>query len=141
VNFTGLRPKKRVSWQGLFTDSIDHLTSFSVPTHTHVFGNHNNGYGHLQTADVRSFVDCRKPDSSMASKHGFNFGNNENYDFEIINLLIGLGSLMICTHHLTVLTKTKEMSHYCGSVGCGGKGALDKCLYLSNGVSVHVEDR
>jgi hypothetical protein len=37
--------------------------------------------------------------------------------FKIVNLFIGLGSLMICTHDLTVLTKTKEMTRYCESFG------------------------
>jgi hypothetical protein len=76
VNFSGLRPKKRESWRGLFMDYADHLTRFPVPTHTHVFGNHSNGYGHLKTADVRIFTDCRKFDSSMALKLGFDFGND-----------------------------------------------------------------
>jgi hypothetical protein len=49
VNFSGLRPKKRESWQGLFTDSVEHWISFAAPTHTHIFGNHNNGYDHLKT--------------------------------------------------------------------------------------------
>jgi hypothetical protein len=48
------------SWRGLITNSVGHLISFSLPTHTHIFGNHSNGYGHLKTADVQSFVDCRK---------------------------------------------------------------------------------
>jgi hypothetical protein len=69
------------SWRDLITDSIDHLISFPVPTHTHVFSNHNNGYGHLKTADVRSFVDFQKSDSSTALKLGFDFRNDENYDF------------------------------------------------------------
>jgi hypothetical protein len=41
--------------------------------------------------------------------------------FKIANLLIGLGILMICTHDLTVLTKTKEMTCYCESFRYGGK--------------------
>jgi hypothetical protein len=81
VNFSGLSPKKRESWRGLFTDYVDQLTSFHVPTCTHIFGNHSNGYGHLKTADMRSFVDCRKSDSSTASKLGFDFRNDENCDF------------------------------------------------------------
>jgi hypothetical protein len=91
-------------------DSVDHLSSFPASTHTHIFGNHSNGDGHLKTADVRSFMDCRKTASSTASKLGFDFGNDENYDFifKIVNLLIGLGSLRICTHDLTILTKTKD---------------------------------
>jgi hypothetical protein len=70
----------------------------------------------------------------------FDFRINENYDFKIVNLLIGLGSLMTCTHDLTILTKKKETTHSCGSFGYGGKCALDKCFYRSNGVSVPTED-
>jgi hypothetical protein len=46
----------------------------------------------------------------MALKLVFDFGNDENYDFlfKIVNFIIGLGSLMICTHDLTILRKTKE---------------------------------
>jgi hypothetical protein len=62
-------------------DSVDHLTSIPAPTHTHIFINHNNWYGHLKTADVRIFTDCCKTDSLMASKHGFDFEIDENYDF------------------------------------------------------------
>jgi hypothetical protein len=60
--------------------------------------------------------------------------------FKIAISFIGLGSLMACTHDLTVLTKTKEMTRYCGSFGYGGKVALDKHFYRSNGVSVPAED-
>jgi hypothetical protein len=38
----------------------------------------------------------------------------------IVLLLNGLSSLMICTHNLTVLTLTKEMTCYCESFGYGG---------------------
>jgi hypothetical protein len=41
--------------------------------------------------------------------------------FKVAILLIGLGSLMICTHNLTILTKIKEMIRYCKSTGYGGK--------------------
>jgi hypothetical protein len=81
VNSSGLRPKKHESWQWLFTDSVDHLTSFPAPTHTHIFGNHINGYGHLKIAGMWSFTDCQKSDSSMALKLGFDFRNDESYDF------------------------------------------------------------
>jgi hypothetical protein len=81
VNFSGLRPKKRESWRGLITDSIDHLTSFLAPTHTHIFGSHSNCYSHLKTANMRSFTDCRKSNSSTALKLGFEFRNDESYDF------------------------------------------------------------
>jgi hypothetical protein len=42
---------------------------------------------------------------------------------------------------LIILTKRKEMICYCESFGYGGKCALDKCFYRSNGVSVPVENR
>jgi hypothetical protein len=60
--------------------------------------------------------------------------------FKIVNLRIGLDSLMTCTHDLTILTKTKEMTRYYGSFGYGGKDALDKCFYRSNGFSVPAKD-
>jgi hypothetical protein len=41
--------------------------------------------------------------------------------FKIADLLIGLGSLMICTHDLTVLTKTKETICYCELFRYSGK--------------------
>jgi hypothetical protein len=47
---------------------------------------------------------------------------------------------MTCTHDLTVHTKTKKMTRYCESFRYGGKGALDKHFYRSNGVSVPIED-
>jgi hypothetical protein len=52
--------------------------------------------------------------------------------FKIVILFIGLGSLMACTHDLTVLTKTKQMIRYCESFGYGGKVALDKRFYHFN---------
>jgi hypothetical protein len=36
--------------------------------------------------------------------------------------------------------KEEEMIHYCGSFRYGGQGALDKCFYHSNGVSVPTEN-
>jgi hypothetical protein len=123
-------------WRGSFTDSIDHLTSFPVPTHTHVFGSHSIGYGHLKTADVRV--------SQIAVKLIFQWLQNldliseltRTMIFKIVNFLIGLGNLMICTHDLTILTKTKETIHNCESFRYGGKCALNKCFYHSNRVSV-----
>jgi hypothetical protein len=41
--------------------------------------------------------------------------------FKISVFLIRLGSLMICTHDLTVLTKIKEMTCYCKLFGYSGK--------------------
>jgi hypothetical protein len=60
--------------------------------------------------------------------------------FKIVILFIGLGSFMMCTHDLTILTKTEERTRYCRSFGYGGKGALDKHFYRSNIVNVPVED-
>jgi hypothetical protein len=37
--------------------------------------------------------------------------------------------------------KEKETIRYCESFGYGGKSALDKCFYRSNGFSVHAEKR
>jgi hypothetical protein len=41
---------------------------------------------------------------------------------------------------LIVLTKRKEMIRYCESFGYGGKCALDKWFFRSNGVSVPTEE-
>jgi hypothetical protein len=41
---------------------------------------------------------------------------------------------------LIVLTKRKETIRYYESFGYGGKCALDKCFYRSNGVSVPTEE-
>jgi hypothetical protein len=108
VNISGLRPKRHESWRGLFTDSIDHLTSFPALTNTHVFGNHSNGYGHLKTADVLSFADCRKTASSMVGNPETVSVFGEDYDFNVSILLSRLGSLMICTHNLYVLTQRRR---------------------------------
>jgi hypothetical protein len=141
VNSSGLRPTKHESCRGLFTDSVDHLTSFPASTRTPVFGNDSNCYDHLKTADVRSFADCHKTASLMASKLGFEFRINENYDFFMIDdLLIGLGSLMIYTHDITILTKTKEMIRYCESFGYGGKMISTHVSIILMKVSVPAED-
>jgi hypothetical protein len=118
------------SWSGLITDSIGHLPSCSMPTHACDLGNHSNGYGHLKTAGVQSFTDCRKTASSMALKLGFDFRNDKNYGFlfKIVNLLIRLGSLMICTHDLTVLTKTKETPANVNRSDYSGKGSRQTFL-------------
>jgi hypothetical protein len=130
------------SWSGLITDSIGHLPSFSMPTHACDLGNHSNGYGHLKTAGVQSFTDCRKTASSMALKLGFDFRNDKNYGFlfKIVNLLIRLGSLMICTHDLTVLTKTKETIRYCESFRYGGRNTLTNISNDLTHLSVPAED-
>jgi hypothetical protein len=82
----------------------------------------------------RALADCRKSDSSTVSNLA------KIMIFNIVILFIGLGSLMTCTHDLTVVTKTKETTRYCESFGYGGKSALDKHFYRSNGVSVPTKE-
>jgi hypothetical protein len=60
----GLRPKMGEPWRRFITDSTVNLLIFSTLTHTHDIDNHNNGYGHLKTADVRSSVDYHKTEPS-----------------------------------------------------------------------------
>jgi hypothetical protein len=60
------------------------LLSFSMPTQSHNSSNHSNGYGHPKTTLVQSSVDRQKSDSSTASKLGFDFGIDENYDYLFI---------------------------------------------------------
>jgi hypothetical protein len=81
VNFSDLRPKRSEPWQGLFTDSVDHLTSFPAPTDTHIFGNHSNDYDHLKTAHVRSFMDSRKTASSTVGNPETVSELDEYYNF------------------------------------------------------------
>jgi hypothetical protein len=108
MKFQLWKSKTSKSWRGLNTDFAASLLSFLMPTHTHDFNNHSNGYGCLKYSAHAELADCRKSDSSTALKLGFEFRINENYDFKIIDLLIGLGSLMICTHDLHVLTRRKR---------------------------------
>jgi hypothetical protein len=54
---------------------------FPTPTQTHDSSNHRNGYDHWKTAVVRSSTDCHKTASLTASKLGFDFRIDENYDF------------------------------------------------------------
>jgi hypothetical protein len=60
--------------------------------------------------------------------------------FKIANFLIGLGNLMICTHDLIVLTKTKEMIRYCGSHAFSGKMLSTIVCIILMQVSVPVEN-
>jgi hypothetical protein len=95
--------------------------SFSMPTHTHDFDNHSNGYSHSKTALMWSV-------SGLPEIRFFDGLNLDSISdlmrimiFKIAILVIQLGSLMICTHDLIILTKTKETIHYCKSFGYGGK--------------------
>jgi hypothetical protein len=47
-------PKTSGSGRALITDSIAYLPGSSMPTQTHDFGNHNNGYGRSRTALTQS---------------------------------------------------------------------------------------
>jgi hypothetical protein len=60
--------------------------------------------------------------------------------FKIAIFLIQLGSLMICTHDLTVLTSTKEATHYCESFGYGGNTLSTHISSILTKVSVPAED-
>jgi hypothetical protein len=60
--------------------------------------------------------------------------------FKIAILLSQLGSLMRCTHDVTVLSKTKEMIRYCESFGYDGKNTLTNVSNDLTRTSVPVED-
>jgi hypothetical protein len=107
-------------------DIATNLLNFLTPTHTHNFDNHSIDYSHSNTVLVRSLADCHKSDSSLGFEARRRFRNLARFMiFRIVVLLIGLGSLMICTHILIVFTKTKEMTRYCGLHTFGGKTALN----------------
>jgi hypothetical protein len=53
VNNQVLGQKMHESWQGLFTNSIDHRLSFPSPTHMNIFSNHKSRYRRLNTATCR----------------------------------------------------------------------------------------
>jgi hypothetical protein len=66
-----------------------------------------------------------KMDSMIGFETRRRFRNLERITiFKIVLLLNGLSSMMICTHDLTVITKTKEMTRHCES--------LDTVAQLSN---------
>jgi hypothetical protein len=105
---SGLGQKMPEDQRGLITDFVDKLLSFSTPTHMHKSDSHSNGCGHPKTALLRSF--------SGQSEIGFvqqirnsetvsEFG--EDYNFKLLSCLFAYGDIMICTHDLIILTKTK----------------------------------
>ncbi len=65
----------------MITDFVASLLRFSMPTHTHNFDNHRNGYGCLKNTARAELADYRKTassmiwDSKMVSEHG------KYYDF------------------------------------------------------------
>jgi hypothetical protein len=108
------------------------LLSFSTSTRTHDFDDHINSYSRSKTALMRSF-------SGLPEIRFFNGLNSETVPettriliFKIIVLLDRLGSLMICTHDLIILTKIKETIRYCESFGYGGKTDLNTRFYHFN---------
>jgi hypothetical protein len=86
-------------------------------------------------------ADCQKSNSSTVSNLNSNSESTRIVIFKIVILLDGLGSLMICTHALIVLTKTKETIHYCESFGYGGRNTLTNVSNDLTHVSVPAEDR
>jgi hypothetical protein len=60
--------------------------------------------------------------------------------FKIVVLLDGLSSLMISTHDLNLLTKTKEMTRYCELFGYGGSTLSNIVANDLMHISVPVED-
>jgi hypothetical protein len=103
------------TWWGFNTDFGANLLRFSWPTHTHNFDNYKNGYGRSKTALVRSLADCRKSASSKVLNFKTDSESTKITIFKIFILHNQLVNLMICTHDLTVHTKQKKMTHYCGS--------------------------
>jgi hypothetical protein len=69
------------SWIGLIIDSATNLLNFSTPTHTHNFDNHSNGYGHSNTAHVRSVSGLPEIQFFNGFVLEFEFRIDENYDF------------------------------------------------------------
>jgi hypothetical protein len=108
VNFSCLRNKKRESWWGLFTDYIDHLTSFPALIHTHIFGNHSNGYGHLKQPTCGVSWIAGNPILQRLRNLDSISKTTRIVIFNVDMLLSRLSSLMICTHNLYVLTKRKR---------------------------------
>jgi hypothetical protein len=62
-------------------NSAAHLLNFLTSTHTHDFGNHNNGYDHLKTTFVRSSLNRRKSQSSISLSFNMIPDSGEIYDF------------------------------------------------------------
>jgi hypothetical protein len=139
--FSGLGPKISETWRGLIMDSTDNMLSSSMPTHTHNFDNHNNGYGRSKTALVWSLADRWKL-VSLTVWNSETVSESERITvFKIAIFLIRLGNLMICTHDLITLTKAKEMTRYCGSNTFGGKVGLNTVSIELMQVSVPIENR
>jgi hypothetical protein len=85
-------------------------------------------------------ADCQKSNSSMVSNLNSNSESMRITIFKIVVLLDGLGSLMICTHDLIILIKTKEAIRYCELFGYGGKMLSTHVSIILMRVSVPTED-
>jgi hypothetical protein len=93
---SGLGHKKRESWRGLITNSAINLLSFLMPTHTHDFDNHDNGYGRSTTALMPSVSGSLKIQFFDGFETQKRFQNLARFMiFKIVILLIWLFSLMI----------------------------------------------
>jgi hypothetical protein len=126
--------------RGLVMDFAAIWPSILMPTHTHDFGKHRNVYGRSKQHSCRASPDCQKSDSLMFETRK-QFQNLARITiFKITILLSQLGSLVICTHDLTILTKIKEMTHYCESFGYGGKTLSIHVSTILTNVSVPAED-
>jgi hypothetical protein len=83
--------------QGLITDSVAYLPSSSTPTQTHDF---------VTTSMVMAVQ--RQHSRGVSELLENDFGTSRIMIFNIAMLLSQLGSLMICTRDLYVLTKRKK---------------------------------
>jgi hypothetical protein len=111
-----------------------------MPTHTHDFGNHRSGYGHSESTRAECYRITGNPILQRLQNLDSVLESMRIIIFRISNFLIGLGSVMICTRDLIVLTKIKETICYCQLFRLRWQNALDNHFYHSNGVSVPTED-
>jgi hypothetical protein len=111
-----------------------------MPTHTHDFGNHHNGYSRSKTALVQSVSGSSETASSMVWNLETISALSKITIFKDAILLSGLGSLMICTHELTILNKPKEMIRYCKSFSYGGVTLSNIVANNLTHVSVPIEN-
>jgi hypothetical protein len=88
-------------------DSVAYLPSSSMPK-THDLGNHSHGYDHSKTALARSYqIDGKLILRWMETRKRF-WNWMRIMIFNVAILLSRLGSLLICTHDLYILTKRRR---------------------------------
>jgi hypothetical protein len=85
-------------------------------THTHVFGNHNNGYGHLKTAHVQSSAGHHKSESSMVLSWTWFRTTVRFTTFNLFMQIIQSGQITLNTviidlAHVSVPVKKDHNSH------------------------------